>query len=112
LLLLLLQELFQLRVAYNTHLQNTTSPIMALAASLLEQAFCYISNYLLAQQGNVPATAACAKMQFYHHHKMTRNCNSMEKILLAKLTVTQLIKKLHAFYGTKRSTAMFTKVYC
>jgi hypothetical protein len=33
----------------------------------------------------------------------------MEKSLLEKLIVTQLVKKLPAFYGTRRFIAVFTK---
>jgi len=33
------------------------------------------------------------------------------KVLLEKLTVTQLVKKFHAFYGTQRFITVFTRAH-
>jgi hypothetical protein len=35
--------------------------------------------------------------------------NSTEQTVLHKLTATQLVKKVHAFYGTRRLITVFTK---
>jgi len=56
------------------------------------------------------------RQQFHIHftcqrYLSSRTTNCVEQNLLEKLLVTQLVKKIFAFYGTRRFTAVFTTAH-